>query len=54
MAPISLAKRAGQKRGWRVVRVRHYGGERDKRIKTFEATWRPAGGRIRVVIETAA
>ncbi len=47
---ISLAKRAGQKRGWRVVRVRQYGEAREKRIKTFEATWRPAGGRIRVVL----
>jgi hypothetical protein len=47
---ISLAKRAGQKRGWRLVRVRQYGASREKRVKTFEATWRPAGGRIRVVI----
>jgi hypothetical protein len=30
--------------------VRQYGEDRDKRIKTFEATWRPAGGRIRVVL----
>ena len=27
-----------------------YGERVDKTIKTFEATWRPAGGRIRVVI----
>jgi hypothetical protein len=47
---ISLAKRAGQKRGWQVVRARQYGKERQKRVKTFEATWRPAGGRIRVVL----
>ena len=47
---ISLAKRAGQKRGWQVVRARQYGEVRDKRVKTFEATWRPAGGRIRVVL----
>ncbi len=47
---ISLAKRAGQKRGWQVVRARQYGEERDKRVKTFLATWRPAGGVIRVVI----
>jgi DDE superfamily endonuclease len=46
---ISLAKRAGQRRGWRAVPVRQYGAVRAKRIKTFEATWRPAGGRIRVV-----
>jgi hypothetical protein len=47
---ISLAKRAGQKRGWQVVRARQYGSERVKRVKTFEATWRPVGGRIRVVL----
>jgi hypothetical protein len=47
---ISLAKRAGQQRGWQEVRARQYGGERRKRVKTFEATWRPAGGRIRVVL----
>ncbi len=46
---ISLAKRAGQTRGWCVVRVAQYGEVREKRLKTFEATWRPAGGRIRVV-----
>ncbi len=47
---ISLAKRAGQKRGWQVVQAHQYGQVRDKRIKTFEATWRPAGGRLRVVL----
>jgi hypothetical protein len=47
---LSLAKRAGQKRGWQVVRARQYGEVRAKRIKTFLATWRPAGGRIRVVL----
>jgi hypothetical protein len=47
---ISLAKRAGQRRGWQVVQAHQYGAVRDKRIKTFEATWRPAGGRIRVVL----
>jgi hypothetical protein len=47
---ISLAKRAGQRRGWQVVRACQYGEVRAKRIKTFEATWRPAGGRIRVVL----
>jgi hypothetical protein len=47
---ISLAKRAGQKRGWRVLRARQYGEVREKRVKTFLATWRPAGGAIRVVI----
>ena len=47
---ISLAKRAGQKRGWQTVQARQYGEVRSKRIKTFLATWRPAGGGIRVVI----
>jgi hypothetical protein len=47
---ISLAKRAGQKRGWQTVRARQYGEVRTKRIKTFVATWRPVGGPIRVVI----
>lgn len=47
---IDLAKRAGQKRGWRRVTCRQYGKLVVKTIKTFEATWRPACGRIRVVI----
>src|SRR6202790_5334551 len=47
---IDLAKRAGQKRGWRQVQCVQYGKQVTKTIKTFEATWRPAGGRIRVVI----
>jgi DDE superfamily endonuclease len=49
-AKIDLAKRAGQKRGWREVECVQYGERVTKTIKTFEATWRPAGGRIRVVI----
>jgi hypothetical protein len=47
---INLAKRAGQKHGWRRVRCRQYGELVVKTIKSFEATWRPACGRIRVVI----
>lgn len=47
---IDLAKRAGQKRGWRKVACVQYGERVVKTIKTFLATWRPAGGRIRVVI----
>jgi hypothetical protein len=47
---IDLAKRAGQKRGWQQVPCVQYGHPEVKTIKTFEATWRPAGGRIRVVI----
>jgi hypothetical protein len=47
---ISLAKRAGQKRGWQEVECVQYGGNVTKTIKTFLATWRPAGGVIRVVL----
>lgn len=47
---ISLAKRAGHKQGWTEVRCRQYRQEKVKRIKTFLATWRPAGGVIRVVL----
>jgi hypothetical protein len=47
---ISLIKRAGQRRGWQQLRCRQYGQERVKTIKTFLATWRPAGGVIRVVL----
>lgn len=47
---ISLAKRAGQTRGWEQVECVQYGEEVTKTIKTFLATWRPAGGVIRVVL----
>jgi hypothetical protein len=47
---ISLAKRAGQKRGWQQVECVQYGQQVTKRYKTFLATWRPAGGVIRVVL----
>lgn len=48
---ISLAKRAGQKRGWQSVEARTNTGEVVvKRFKSFLATWRPAGGVVRVVI----
>jgi hypothetical protein len=47
---ISLAKRAGHKRGWQQVTCRQYGKEVVKKIKTFEATYKPAEGRIRVVL----
>ncbi len=47
---IDLAKRAGQRRGWSTG-VFHLNGEAtEKRYKTFLATWRPAGGVIRVVL----
>jgi hypothetical protein len=41
---LSLAKRAGQKRGWQEVACVQYGQKVTKTIKTFLATWRPAGG----------
>jgi hypothetical protein len=47
---IDLAKRAGQRRGWQQVQCVQYGEQVTKTIKTFLATWRPAGGLIRVVI----
>jgi hypothetical protein len=47
---ISLAKRAGQQRGWQQVECVQYGERVTKTIKTFLATWRPAGGVIRVVL----
>lgn len=47
---ISLAKRAGQTRGWEQVKCVQYGLEVTKTIKTFLATYRPAGGMIRVVL----
>jgi hypothetical protein len=47
---ISLAKRAGQKQGWEQVECVQYGEKVTKTIKTFLATYRPAGGMIRVVI----
>ncbi len=47
---IDLAKRAGQRRGWSAGVFDLYGEETLKRYKTFLATWRPAGGAIRVVL----
>ena len=47
---LSLAKRAGQKRGWQPVECVQYGETVTKTIKTFLATWKPAGGVIRVVL----
>jgi hypothetical protein len=48
---LSLAKRAGQRRGWQAVEARTTKGEAvTKRYTTFLATWRPAGGMVRVVI----
>lgn len=47
---IELAKRAGQRRGWSTGEFDLYGEPTAKRYKTFLATWRPAGGVIRVVL----
>jgi hypothetical protein len=48
---LSLARRAGQTRGWAEVTVKATTGRSVvKRSKTFLATWRPAGGLVRVVI----
>ena len=47
---IDLAKRAGQRRGWATGTFDLYGRATTKRYKTFVATWRPAGGAIRVVL----
>jgi hypothetical protein len=47
---IDLAKRAGQRRGWSTGAFDLYGVKTTKRYKTFLATWRPAGGLIRVVL----
>lgn len=47
---ISLAKRAGAKKGWTTEKVELYGQLRDVTYKTFLATWAPAGGVIRVML----
>ncbi len=47
---ISLARRAGQRRGWQVEPFVLYGVERVRHYKNFLATYRPAGGLIRVIL----
>jgi len=47
---ISLAKRAGQPRGWQTIECVQYGKAVVKKYKTFLATYHPAYGTIRVVI----
>ncbi len=47
---IDLAKRGGQRRGWSSDTFDLYGQKAVKKYKTFLATWRPAGGAIRVVL----
>jgi len=47
---ISLAKRAGQRRGWQDAEAVLYGRRVTKAVKTFRATWGPVGGVLRVVL----
>lgn len=47
---LELAKRAGHPRGWEQVECVQYGARVTKTYKTFLATWKPAGGVIRVVL----
>lgn len=47
---ISLAKRASHSKGWQEETFVLYGVKQVKRYKTFLATYKPAGGLIRVVL----
>ena len=47
---ISLKELAGQTGGWEEVECVQYGEKVTKTIKTFLATYRPVGGKVRVVI----
>lgn len=47
---VSLAKRAAARGGWHTDEFDIYGRFEDVTYKTFLATWRPAGGVIRVVL----
>jgi hypothetical protein len=47
---ISLAKRAGQSRGWQTIECVQYGETVVKKYKTFLATYRPAYGMVRAVM----
>ena len=47
---ISLAKRAGQRRGWQTITYRSRGVEVTRQYKTFLATSKLISGQIRVVI----
>jgi hypothetical protein len=47
---LSLAKRAGQSRGWQTAECTMYNETVTKTYKTFLATYRPVGGVIRVVL----
>jgi len=47
---VSLAKRAGHRRGWQTADCTLYGATATKTFKTFLATYPPAGGLIRVAL----
>ena len=47
---ISLAKRAGHRQGWTRETFKLYGEEKLVCYKSFLATYKPAGGLLRVVI----
>ncbi len=47
---ISLAEQAAAEEGWQSVECMQYGEKVTQTIKTFLATWRPAGGVIRVAL----
>jgi hypothetical protein len=47
---LTLAQRAGPRRGGSTGVFDRYGGKAVQRSKTLLATWRPAGGLIRVVL----
>jgi hypothetical protein len=47
---LSLAKRAAHRQGWQTLEVVQYGRKVTKTYKTFLATYKPAGGMIRVVL----
>ena len=47
---LSLAKRAGHRRGWQTIQCTLYGETVSKTYKTFLATYPPVGGTIRVVL----
>jgi hypothetical protein len=47
---ISLEEQAGDETGWQQVECTQHNKRVTKTFKTFLATWRPAGGVIRVVI----
>jgi DDE superfamily endonuclease len=47
---LSLSKRAAHRKGWQTIEVVQYRKAVTKRYKTFLATYKPAGGLIRVVL----